>query len=173
MDDLVVWLRAQLDEDERTARAAMNAVSRAPLPGAGQWRYAESGADEGGRYWSITTVAPNDMVPTVEVVGSGMSGGGVHEEALARHIAEHDPARVLREIDAKRAMVDAYAEADAMSRATSENYGAWVNSEPLPHPEEAEGTAEVKDRLKGLHYALRLLALPYADRPGYRDDWRP
>lgn len=146
MVDLVEWLRAQLDEDERTARAAMNVVG--PVLGAGQWRYAESGTDEGGRYWSITTVAPDDTVPTVELVGSGMSGGGVHEEALARHIVAHGPARVLREIDAKRQLLALHTEG------SSDLFCAHCEHEP-PCP------------------TLRLLALPYADRPGYREEWRP
>jgi hypothetical protein len=141
MDELVVWLRAQLDEDERIAREAGASVG--PVLGAMDWRLAESGSDEGGRYWRITTVPPNDTVPTVELVGSGMSGGGVHEEALGRHIVAHDPARVLREIDAKRRII------------------GRINSHAA-----VMGWDEVHGDL------LRSLALPYADRPGYREEWR-
>jgi hypothetical protein len=136
MDDLVVWLRAQLDEDA------------AVLVG----EYEET-------TWHTKAC---ESVPDVLYPGreTGACDCGV-------------PARVLREIDAKRAVVDAYAQADAMSGASAVNYGAWVNNEPLPYPEEAEGTSEVKNRLPGLRHALRLLALPYADRPGYQETWRP
>ncbi|MER5213680.1 DUF6221 family protein [Streptomyces sp. NPDC002838] len=158
MDDLVRWLGEQLDEDARIARTAIDAVG--PILGAGQWRYAESLADEGGRYWSITTVAPNETVPTVELVGSGMSGGGVHEEALARHIVEHDPARVLREIDAKRRIL-------ALHR-------------PVQRRSTGSGGGTVEDCQICGHFpaqypcgTLRALALPYADRPGYRAEWAP
>lgn len=62
----------------------------------------------------------------------------------AEHIAEHDPARVLREIDAKRRML------------------GRIHSHAA-----VMGQDEVHGDL------LRLLALPYADRPGYREEWRP
>ncbi|MEU9220151.1 DUF6221 family protein [Streptomyces sp. NPDC048376] len=173
MADLVQWLLAQLDEDERTARAAMNVVG--PVLGAGEWRYAESLADEGGRYWSITTVAPHDTAPTVELVGSGMSGGGVHEEALAHHITEQDPARVLRETDAKRQLLDLHGlvhrdliwldETGEERTAEIPVCGHCVpRHSAFPRPSAVP---------QGPCATLRLLALPYADRHGYRPDWRP
>ena len=83
--------------------------------------------------------------------------GSVHSEAgeavlgeeesvpfsLAVHISEHDPARVLREIDAKRQIVDRY---------------AWLRE----HGDTG-----------GAAWILQALALPYADRPGYQESWRP
>lgn len=57
--------------------------------------------------------------------------------AVVRHIARHDPARVLAECNAKRRIV--------------EFYGGP----------------------KGLHYSLQFLALPHADHPDYREEWRP
>jgi hypothetical protein len=156
MDDLVQWLRAQLDEDERIARAAMDSVG--PVLGAGQWRYAESLADEGGQYWSITTVPPSDTAPIVELVGSGMSGGGVHDEAVARHIARHDPARVLREIDAKQQLVERYEFAC--------NEAARLDIDE----EERESRVRVAAAFES---CVLCLAAVYADRPGYLESWRP
>jgi hypothetical protein len=159
MDDLVQWLRAQLDEDERIARAAMDAVG--PVPGAAQWRYTASLTDEGGQYWSITTVTPSDTVPTVELVGSGMSGGGVHKETLARHIAEHDPARALREVEAKRRTLD---------RHTSHSMGGCRVCE-APH-----WGVQVCNHCYGKAWPcpdILNFAMVYADRPGYREAWRP
>ncbi|MGW5408999.1 DUF6221 family protein [Streptomyces spiralis] len=112
MDELVEWLRAQLDEDEQIARAA------------------------GGTWW-----APPDLVGEVH------DSGGVNIDAklksFAAHIEAWDPARVLREIDAKRQIL----------------------GRVLSH-------AAVMGRDEVHWDLLRLLALPYADRPGYREEWR-
>lgn len=79
---------------------------------------------------------------------------------LALHIARHDPARVLREVDAKRQLLALHA-VDYRER-----------------PERVLG--EVDDpfcaECVGERYpcaTIRLLALPYVDRPGYREEWRP
>ncbi|MEU3098534.1 DUF6221 family protein [Streptomyces sp. NPDC006967] len=116
MDDLVEWLRAQLDEDERTARAATP----------GPWRAGvRSGFDAvDGDGWTVCNASDVDVA----------------------HIARHDPARVLREIDAKRRTLIRCEE-------------AMLSASPML-----------------VHFAKQTaweMALPYADRPGYRDDWRP
>ena len=120
MDDLVQWLRAQLDEDERIAREAKP----------GPWHA------EGGSVYATH--------PTDEVVDYSES---------ADHIAEWDPARVLRELDAKRRLL-------------------VVHRPYAPEPDQScLGCAG------GITFTscpvVRLLALPYADRPGYREEWRP
>ena len=63
-----------------------------------------------------------------------------------------DPARVLREIDAKRQVIAQYAEVAANDTDEVEYAHGWANA---------------------LGMAVRLLALPYADRAGYREEWRP
>ncbi|MGW2937096.1 DUF6221 family protein [Streptomyces sp. NPDC001156] len=83
MDDLIQWLRAQLDEDARIARAATE----------GPW----SVNDE-------SIIAADGT----EVVAGDRSGGkaSVFEStADALHIVEHDPVRVLREVDAKQRLL--------------------------------------------------------------------
>ncbi|SHI67709.1 DUF6221 family protein [Streptomyces sp. 3214.6] len=139
MDDLVQWLRAQLDEDDRIARAAAEELEGLEL--GGEWWY-------DGQY--VETVREHTMV----AVGSQ----DFMDPATGRHIAEWDPARVLREIDAKRQLVCAYEEA----------VSAFNDSGPA---------LTSYDRLTGsvssLRRAIELLALPYADRPGYREEWRP
>ena len=156
MDELVRWLGEQLDEDERIAREAIRVVGN--VPGAAEWRFGNAFTDEGGTYWQITPLTPAvGGVGPVELVGSGMSGGGAHEPEIARHAVEHDPARVLREIDAKRRIAELHEPADT---------------------DQADGPVCMTcDVLRGVEPAypcrtLRLLALPYADRPGYRDEWR-
>lgn len=97
MDDLIAFLRARLDEDEATARAA--------TPGPWQWRHEhgepwhpepEGWLDYSGEY--IT--GPDDAAT--------MFGPGMTPHADATHIALHDPPRVLAEVAAKRQIVDAY-----------------------------------------------------------------
>ncbi|MDR3084297.1 MAG: DUF6221 family protein [Streptomyces sp.] len=117
MDDIVQWLGAQLDEDERIAAS-------------GESWTAFDESQQGTRRV--------DVDHSIErVVACTRSWRG-------EHIAAHDPARVLREIDAKRKIL-----------------ARVVNHEILMGRDEVHGDL------------LRLLALPYADRSGYRDDWRP
>jgi hypothetical protein len=122
VEDLVRWLSAQLDEDERIARRAGDSFRQ----------IGETGvivATEGDR---------------AEECASANWGG------VAEHIVAHDPARVLREIDSKRQMIETFTRRYEASKAssTSTATGAhWVM----------------------LADTLRLLALPYADRSGYEE----
>jgi hypothetical protein len=74
------------------------------------------------------------------------------------HITRHDPARVLREIDTKRRLLDLHQEK------LEQGYGS-------DHCAEC-GFGETSQSYYPCA-TLRLLALPYVDRPGYREDWRP
>ncbi|WP_309049095.1 DUF6221 family protein [Streptomyces sp.] len=134
MDDLVQWLGAQLDEDERIARVA----SSGP--------------------WSVDNATYAETIYAVDgtaVVGGGRWGGEASvfdsaEDAL--HIAAHDPARVLREIDAKR---QALAHFERIQQLTKRDIEAYVL---------AEGAVSKQ---------IQIMATAYADRPGYREEWRP
>ncbi|MGW9401456.1 DUF6221 family protein [Streptomyces sp. NPDC055642] len=138
MDDLVRWLSAQLDEDERTARAtAWSASTQTDNP----WN-AQPPRHE-GEGWTVWAK-----------VGRFLMFRDL-EEADARHIAEHDPARVLREIDAKRRVLDWYKQ-----RAAVDSRG----EDPDDYENVTGSTLET---------VVQMLALPYADRPGYREEWRP
>lgn len=137
MDDLVQWLHAQLDEDERIAREADDSLGKMNL----DWKY----QSEDGLGGKVVSARGADIIYDVAV--------GVGE-----HVSAHDPRRVLAEIAAKRRLLD------------------------LHHP--VEDTEEMQDYCaecdlgrKDYPYfpctTLRLLAVPYADRPGYREEWRP
>lgn len=85
MDDLVRWLGEQLDEDERIARGATDGPWT-------RWR--------GGRLHGLA-----DLIHPVLTPGQKPGAKAVIVTASwldADHIAEWDPSRVLREIDAKR-----------------------------------------------------------------------
>ena len=136
MDGLVEWLRAQLDEDERIARAATP----------GPW------VDQGGYV--------TDVGPRVQVTDYGTQDGEPEEDspqgrADSAHIAEHDPARALREIDADRKLLAQFVEVGAREVDLDdavEYADGWVNA---------------------LGLAVRLRASVFSDRPGYREEWRP
>ncbi len=130
VDALVTWLRQQLDDDERIARAA--GAELAPAGDGLRW----NGWDDGIRTVSniVFAVAPY----------SGYLG------EPREHIARWDPARVLAEVEAKRRILDEYTSAEAAA-----HFPNWEG-----------GNAE------GLEIAVRLLAHPFADRPGFRDEWR-
>lgn len=71
------------------------------------------------------------------------------------HIVRHDPARVLREVEAKRKLIQAIYTGMA-------DYAANITESKGDDC----GALEYRDEL------LELLALPYADHPDFRDEWR-
>lgn len=117
MDDLITWLRDQIDDDERAARTAA----------CGPWRQGTGG----GGY---VLGGPNGQF-VIAAQSQAWNAG---------HIARHDPARVLAEVDAKRRRLD---EIESMLR-----------------DDPTDETAR---------YLAQIDALPYADRDGYREEWRP
>jgi hypothetical protein len=135
MDDLVVWLHAQLDEDERAARAADE----------GPWQ-----SKSLGRHDQAAIATGGGPTALIQFDGSRAAANGTH-------VARHDPARVLREIDAKRQLVELHAPGEM---------------------KDVDGDVCMACDLRGEGpfypcATLRLLALPYADRPGYREEWAP
>lgn len=101
--------------------------------------------------WGGGTVVEDDcgamILPTTRT-------GGMQYQ----HIAAHDPARVLRAIAAKRRVIADYEDAE---RTLS------VAGPGTPPHDIMTGATNTLRRM------LRLLAAEYADRPGYREEWRP
>lgn len=88
MDELVQFLRARLDEDERIAKAATP----------GPWLVNDESF--------IETIYARDG--HTAVVAGGRWGGEApvfESDEDATHIARHDPARVLAEVEAKRRLL--------------------------------------------------------------------
>lgn len=155
-EELINWLRAQLDEDERKALAATSGpwwdspVMAAPghhtiRGGPADWRGFDGSL--GGDTRPIARIAP---APDYE--GSFVTD----HDADAEHIARHDPSRVLREVEAKRKILDGHSPhkrgaCPVCWRVTPKS----SRREDYPCP------------------TLRLLAAPYSDRPGYQEAWRP
>ena len=81
-------------------------------------------------------------------------------EADERHIARHSPARVLREVEAKRRIMECHE--------------PWTASNGDITCGRC-GREHIGGRPGG-HFpcqTLRLLALPYSDHPDYRQEWAP
>lgn len=132
MDDLVQWLRAQLDEDEVKARTVGEETWEA--------RYVDSAND----YPDTATVRLSDGTDIAVMERYSMQD--------AEHIATWDPARVLREIDAKRQVIAHYQKV---------------------FQEAVDGADSYVKIAAALSRQIRILAAVYTDRPGYREEWRP
>jgi hypothetical protein len=124
VDDLITWFREQLDDDERIASAAGSLNST--------WR-------EVGRTGVIVCSEGGRAEELIEA----------HIAPPAPHITRFDPARVLREVEAKRRLVELHSPGSDPCDA----HDASLRSVPCE--------------------VIELLALPFSDRPGYREEWRP
>lgn len=155
MEELIAFLRARLDEDAAAARAA--------TPGP-WWYNPRKQWLEGEAFESY------DLAKGLEFVGYGgphpftgaVAGTGPadHSQSMAdaAHIARHDPARVLAEVDAKRRILDECAYwIEKINESTTTKH---------PYPNLAERGEVVLP-------VLTLLGLPYAEHPEYRTEWRP
>ena len=102
MSDIVAFLTARLDEDEADARAAI--ADRSDTE-----RWEAKGFPERDRVeWIVRDVEEkyaSHGYPGHTAVASAVPGGPRDGGGVAAHIARHDPARVLREVKAKRAIV--------------------------------------------------------------------
>lgn len=119
VDDLVAWLRAQIDEDEQVAQGLLGAT---------------------------------------KIVGASPNFYGAGGPAADTYWAHFDPARVLREVEADRAIIAAYEHIDGLLA-------------------DAENPSHVRNELLSVRRAYRVAiqhrAAARCDRPGYRDEWRP
>jgi Family of unknown function (DUF6221) len=141
---LAGFLAARLDEDEAVARATSRPAWR-------EW-YVEPWYDGGFQADGRTMRAD---------VG-GMRGGGLFtgqgalDTVLADHIARHDPARVLREVEAKRAILARYE--DCLIRMEDPEY---------PNAVARDQAREYED------FVLPDLASAWAGHPDYDEAWKP
>jgi hypothetical protein len=152
MDDLLRWLGEQLAEDERIALAVRVPPDWHQGPGDDpEWTDAEM----------VCMWPPEFHTPYEQ--DKHWRGLKVEGPALAAYIAAHDPARVLREVDAKRQLIrelleyEAQFDSDRGCGHDADYFASGLHNGHMP-----------KDIL-----GLRLIASGYSHRPGYRDEWRP
>ena len=89
-----------------------------------------------------------------EVWTNGFVLAEASSEFSAGHIARHDPARVLRDVEADRKLLAAYAEGVEF----------YMRPENIVHP---------AGELTGLRYAIQCRAERFSDHPDYRQEWKP
>ncbi|MFS4103793.1 DUF6221 family protein [Streptomyces sp. PD-S100-1] len=162
--DLPEWLRTQLDTDERIAREAAMAVGRTGYEGGvlvePPARFGDDLVADGAQWVSSHHLVVRKRLGPEEKGRTVADCGGFGARPVAVHAAAHDPARVLREIDAKRATLAQYTAAvDRMDQAMRDGDTA------------AYQAARVE--AQALQQVVRRDAAVYAGRPGYRPEWRP
>ncbi|NEW74994.1 DUF6221 family protein [Streptomyces rhizosphaericus] len=157
MDELARWLGAQLDEDERIARAAC-------------W-------DDRSDVWTARPPQRSyERYTIVDYLDDGVvavTPENADDDGVGQHIACHDPARVLREIDAKRQILALYTATLESRAALRTRMRQVIHSDPDEFGKLHRQESELIETESGIRPVMLLLALPYADRPGYREEWRP
>lgn len=90
-----------------------------------------------------------------EAVARAVTGTGVHDErpVVKEWIGLANPQRMLVWSDARRRIVALHQTAPRSAANGGDACAGCAHPEPCP--------------------TLRLIALPYADHPDYREDWRP
>jgi hypothetical protein len=179
--DLVEFLRAALDEDERVARAAIrperiDGWANPPLPAdSGRWMVqGQTGEiDDPEDWYAIEDEKSREIVVYNE---------SRPDPQQATHIARHDPARVLAEVAAKRAILELFPATGAVFDEAG-NFEGFQGRDCHEHRTAGSHRAWCFDcsewcypdvpcvRCHGVHDVLRLLAQPYAGRPGWREEW--
>lgn len=96
--------------------------------------------------------------------------------AAMTHIERHDPDRVLRDVAADRKLITAYINIKRRLGENTERYVRMMRN-PGAHADRLTNVKthgwELKGREEGLRYALMVRAERFADRPGYKESWRP
>lgn len=161
MSDLTDFITARLNDDERIAQDATG--------NNWHWKEGEDGNDSDDQGpWLMsdhvhhftdsrgTARSYPESVTSTWITGAW--GGLNIDDTDKAHIARHDPAHVLRDIESKRAIVAAYM-ASGMEFSLHMAAGA---------PTQARFGA-----MHALEGACRTLAAVYADHPDYQEAWKP
>ncbi|MEV6803155.1 DUF6221 family protein [Streptomyces sp. NPDC051132] len=189
-DELVRWLGEQLDTDARIARAAMQGND------SGTWHLAPTlpmssyNATRDGA--TVLCCPPSSSDPGEELAWLTVSTPprapeGEQARAVGRHVEAHDPARVLREITADRGLLQQYERllhAHARHKVAAAELAADIEHQERTGRWEGVGSPGTRvaalrreaDYLTAMLTVLegwvRAKAAVYADRPGYREEWR-
>ncbi|MBT2266441.1 DUF6221 family protein [Rhodococcus erythropolis] len=155
MAKIVKFLEARLAEDEAIALKAGGSEA--------EWLYRAEYDNETGNevVWANSRSETERRGSSLPFVTYERYVTMDHEGCLpavgeddGTHIARHDPARILREVEAKRAIVKAYEDADIRAHDTYGGYEDILNGES-----------------NGLERALELLTAAYSDHPDFDPDW--
>lgn len=170
MTILTQFLRARLDEDEAAARAAVEP----DRPGT-HWEWIDPDDDTAASVEDgYLSTASLRTVETFPAAGDGeewmLPGFIIHTaeevpEGAAVHIARNSPARVLREVEAKRRVMERHSPVPLGPRAKkgTPHSCAGCNFE---YGDIDFVTDDIEDCPE-----LRDLAAPYADHPDFDPNW--
>jgi len=136
--DITEFLTACLEEEAAMARAAAAFYDDADQDGV-SWE-GHAGTDLNGytRFW----IAPHL--------------GAVNDVASGLHINRHDPAHVLREVAAKRRVLERHHDDDGDGC-----YGCGFGNDEERMVKDVNDCPELRD-----------MASIYDDRPGYKEEWK-
>ena len=168
VSDLAGFVAARLDEDVAEAKLAARE--------GGTWTQVDP-VREPGRIESL-----GDVVVYDESLGDVVVyDEGSPDEYQAAHIARHDPARVLREVDAKRKILAEHpVDADLLAWSLGAAEVVAGRASPLsrcmrctvPLPDACEDEDQY-ERVEWPCPTVRALAAVYSDHPDYRQEWAP
>lgn len=172
IDDLIGFLRTQLDKDEQAAKA-MQSVYPTPWDVSDRGHSARVVADE-PNFFAVVSIDQN-QAPAAEWLSD-----------VVGHVQRWNPDRVLADVAAKRRIIELHEPTyppggpiygvhwehvhvrGANGEITGDREFAVENSEPDP----PDWCNQCANRCAPCP-TLRLVAMPYADHPDYREEWRP
>ena len=146
-EELATFVAARLDEDEAAAKAATP----------GPWEFE---ADD--EVFTVHDGEHGDLVGEVVAFTRGWA------DANGEHIARHDPARVLREVAAKREILEMYTNTLALV----EHPPVMAEGHPYAGKINARDYLDARRELTALRPAAAALAAIWNGHPDYRD-WKP
>lgn len=180
MSGLTDFLLARIAEDEAVAQAATTGPWRWDGAFEGDPGYATQWGHEGPDLVSAATSEHAGIEGPADVVlmswGHDADGLSVTRQD-GDHIARHDPARVLAECEAKRRIVEMHCEGGSLRGPVTDNKfycceicgpHEWPMTDAPPYAWVPEPNGDFWPC-----ETLRILASVYADRPDYREEWRP
>lgn len=140
--DLTAFLSARLDEDEAAAKAAASVAGP-------DWHH-DNFSEFGSR--PTTKIFSAAGSPLVDMLH-------YDDEEMAPFIVRHDPARVLREVEAGRRILATYAAFQQRAAAQSEagdmvGLGTWAAT-------------------RMVHEIIKIRAAVWSGHPDYRQEWAP
>lgn len=164
MDDLIEFLRARFDEDALWATEASRWNDGPAIEGGAHWQWVDPETDEviginpgldefvNGDRFRVSLRSREERQREAGQFALPQFAIGETEEvrtAVGAHIARHDPARVLVEVEATRELLRVAAAAADFAPTFTTGVAAKLED------------------------VLRLFALPYTDHPDYRPEWAP
>ena len=154
MKTLIEFLEARLAEDEAAARATLIDVD-----GSGDWRADERPVALTVDLYRVRDINARPVVEGIRSLDDEDDPDNITEyvngAAVAQHVARHDPARVLREVAAKRAVIRQYEDVREQAR----------------HPVSAENRMRARVAEGELLEVLQHIAVIYSNHTDHDPNW--